>query len=201
MRESEEKYRLLADNPEMIYLIGKDDQCRINGTAASQLHAKPLELVGKRVTEIFPADYARQNLESIQSVIDTKEPSFHETFQKFPAGDIWVETRLSPLIDKSGEVFAVLGRSGDITERKRAEETLAQEQYLMNILMDNVPIISTSKTGTVGLSELTRTTPINLASAIPHKLSGSQTLTFLQRNMLNPPSTMSKRLSGPVNRL
>ena len=31
------------------------------------------------------------------------------------------------------------GFNTDITERKRAEETLAKEQFLMNILMDNVP--------------------------------------------------------------
>jgi diguanylate cyclase (GGDEF)-like protein/PAS domain S-box-containing protein len=38
-----------------------------------------------------------------------------------------------------GKIFGLVGMGRDITERKRIEEALAQEQYLMQALMDNIP--------------------------------------------------------------
>jgi PAS domain S-box-containing protein len=41
--------------------------------------------------------------------------------------------------DAHGRVVRLLGTIQDITERKRAEEALAWEQYLLNALLQNVP--------------------------------------------------------------
>ena len=64
--------------------------------------------------------------------IEEKEtwPDGHET---------WVITSKMPLRDKKGTIVGTFGVSHDITERKRAEETLAQEQSLLRSLMENIP--------------------------------------------------------------
>ncbi|MDD8017096.1 MAG: PAS domain S-box protein [Bacteroidota bacterium] len=124
--ESEEKYRLLAESsPEMIYLI-KTDGCisYMNHVARLQFGISVDKLVGKHITEIFPPSIAQQNVDAIQRVIDSGKPIHHESVQQFPSGKKWVETRLSPVVDKNNRVVGVLGLSNDITERKQAEEQI-----------------------------------------------------------------------------
>ncbi len=74
LKESEEKYRLLAESsPEMIYLIDtKGCVTYVNKVAAAQFHTPARELIGKHLTDIFPPDLAHQNLANIQHVIATK---------------------------------------------------------------------------------------------------------------------------------
>jgi PAS domain S-box-containing protein len=140
LRESEEKYRVLAESsPEMIYMIGRDGHVLyMNNAAASQFHAKPFDLIGKHLTEIFPPHFAHQNLEGIQKVIDSNKGSVRELVQQFPSGEKWIDTRLSPIIDASGEVLAVLGLSSDITARKRVEEALRESEERFRMVFENV---------------------------------------------------------------
>ncbi len=141
LRESEEKYRLLAESSsEMIYVVGKDGRVTyVNGAAALMFKTKSQELVGKHLSEIFPKDHAQQNLKFIKKVFTTKKPIFREENQKFPSGEIWLDVRLSPIIDKNGEVTGVLGLSSDITVRKLAEDMILEERTLLKTLIDNLP--------------------------------------------------------------
>ena len=51
----------------------------------------------------------------------------------------WVESRMTPTLDATGKLIMLDGITIDITERKHVEETLHNEQYLMQTLMDNLP--------------------------------------------------------------
>jgi PAS domain S-box-containing protein len=53
----------------------------------------------------------------------------------------WVEVEVlsSPLFDSEGVATGFVGITRDITERKRAEESLARERNLMRTLMDHIP--------------------------------------------------------------
>lgn len=134
IKESEEKYRLLAESsPEMIYFIDtKGYVTYVNKVAAEQFHAPAQKLIGKHLTDIFPPDLAQQNLAHIQDVIATKSTFQNEVEIVFPTGSSWVDARLSPVIDEKNDVIGVLGLSYDITERKRAEKEihLKNEQLL-----------------------------------------------------------------------
>ena len=126
IKESEEKYRLLAESsPEMIYFIDtKGYVTYVNKVAAEQFHAPAQELIGKHLTAIFPPDLAQQNLAHIQDVIATKITFQNEVEIVFPTGSRWVDARLAPVINEKNHVIGVLGLSYDITERKRAEEEI-----------------------------------------------------------------------------
>ena len=126
LKESEEKYRLLAEtSPEMIYLINaKGYITYLNKVAAAQFHAPVQELVGKHLSDIFPPDLAQQNLADIQDVIATKNSSQHEVEMVFDTESRWVDARLSPVFDEKNHVIGVLGLSYDITERKKSEEKI-----------------------------------------------------------------------------
>lgn len=50
-----------------------------------------------------------------------------------------IQVRVAPIASERGGTTGLVGTVEDITERKRAEEALALERYLMDTLMQNVP--------------------------------------------------------------
>src|SRR5207244_5756096 len=57
-----------------------------------------------------------------------------------PDGSIrWMRSRGFPVNDPAGQLSCFAGLAEDITERKHAEEALAQARYLLHTLMDNLP--------------------------------------------------------------
>jgi PAS domain S-box-containing protein len=126
LHESEDKYRVLAESsPGMIFLIDVNGYITyMNNAGAAPFNVSPKEIIGKHLMDIFPPDIAQQNLAVIQNVINTKYPSHNEREMLFPSGKIWVESRLSPVLNKENQVVSVLVLSINITERKMAEKEL-----------------------------------------------------------------------------
>lgn len=133
---SEENYRLLAEaSPEMIYLIDQEGYIKyVNSIAAANLKLDVKKIIGKQLKEIFPPDIAHSHLTIIKKVFDTKEKIHSEIEEMFPTGKIWIDVRLSPVIDNNGNVVAVLGISNNITDRKRAEEEVQRKNKELHLL-------------------------------------------------------------------
>jgi PAS domain S-box-containing protein len=51
----------------------------------------------------------------------------------------WIRSRAFVLREPTGRVYRIAGSHEDITDRKNAEEELAQERHLLHTLMDNLP--------------------------------------------------------------
>jgi PAS domain S-box-containing protein len=133
LRESKELYQTLADSsPDMIYLIDKTGYIRfVNPVAAALFEMSPVDLIGKKLDEVFAPDVALRHFKAVTRIIITGQPAFSELLEPFPSGDRWIDVWLNPVRDATGEINRVLGISSDITERKLAEEALhiAQEKY------------------------------------------------------------------------
>jgi len=126
-----EQYLLsaLMDNlPDHIFF--KDtESCftRINKAKAEWLGlSDPAQALGKTDFDFFSEDHARPAYEDEQRIIRTGQAlvNIEEREMWSDRPDTWVSTTKLPLRDKEGRIIGTFGVSRDITERKRAEETL-----------------------------------------------------------------------------
>jgi len=60
-------------------------------------------------------------------------------FTTFKGKSLWVRTTAQPIVDEGGRVVRVIGNIMDITERKRAEESLRESESRLRTLMDHIP--------------------------------------------------------------
>ncbi len=135
--------RTLVDNlPDAIY--AKDTAGR--KTMANPADLKNLrcqteaEAIGKNDFDLFPKEIAEQFWADDQKVIQGEPVINREEYFLNDAGEKrWLLTSKLPLRDPTGKIVGLVGIGHDITERKRAEEALRQEQALMATLMENVP--------------------------------------------------------------
>jgi len=102
--------------------------------AAAQFVGKSVEeVLGKDDTAIFDPAGARTAMESDRRVMETNQGKTWE--EKLTAAGITriYEAIKTPFRDAHGNVLGVIGVSRDITERKRVEESLRQQQSLLRI--------------------------------------------------------------------
>jgi PAS domain S-box-containing protein len=91
------------------------------------------ELGWKNLAHLYRAD------DNLVMATDTPKLDFEEQATTPDGGQIWVKTSKVPLHDRDGKVIGMLGSYEDITERKRAEETVQRERNLLRTLIDNLP--------------------------------------------------------------
>ena len=121
--------RTLIDNlPVSIYV--KDTQCRkvvSNLTDVEKMgYASERDVVGKTDLELFDGEDGELSYRDDLAVIQTGEPVINrEGSFRDPKGTIrWSLTSKLPLFDHHGKVSGLVGISRDITEQKKAHETI-----------------------------------------------------------------------------
>ncbi|MEP6766360.1 MAG: PAS domain-containing protein [Gemmatimonadaceae bacterium] len=131
--ESDKQRRLfqtmLSSTADFNYVFDLEGRFTYVNSALLELWQKTLpEAVGKNFFELdYPADLATRLQEQIQQVIRTQEPMRDETPYTSAFGTRAYEYIFNPVIDKKGEVEAVVGSTRDITDRKRSEMALRED--------------------------------------------------------------------------
>jgi PAS domain S-box-containing protein len=136
--------RTLIDNlPDYIFVKDSESRFVVNNLAhAHVLRAKtPDQMVGKTDYDIFPPELAASYHADEQAVIRSGQPLLSREERTIdPEGKTqWLLTTKVPLRDDQGKVIGLVGISRDITERKRMEETLANERNVLRTLIDALP--------------------------------------------------------------
>ena len=87
----------------------------------------PEEVVGKTVFDFFPADAAVRFQADDQAVIRAGKAIVNrqEAFEDESGSKRWLATTKVPLRNQEGQIIGIVGIGRDITDRKRAEEQLA----------------------------------------------------------------------------
>ncbi len=140
LRKSEEMYRVLAENSDdLIYIIGRDDLVKyVNKAAARSLGLLPEEIIGKPRSSFFSQEIADGQKCGLDKAFETANIVHSERQANFGNGWMWQDTHLIPLKTDAGEVYAVLGISRDITERKQIEEALRESEEKYRTLFNSI---------------------------------------------------------------
>jgi PAS domain S-box-containing protein len=140
LRESEEKYRTLAESSnDFIFTVGTDMRVKyLNNFGARAFGRKPKDLIGKNIREMFPKEIYLRQRKNLKRVLDSGKPSYIEDRSSFPDGDRWLDTWLIPLRDKEGSVNAVLGVSRDVTKRRQMEDAVKEGEHFLTGIFSSI---------------------------------------------------------------
>lgn len=136
--------RTLIDGiPDQIYI--KDTESRFlvaNSAIAQSLGMKqPDDLLGKTDFDIHPSERATDFFDEEQILFKTGIPIVdrEEYLLEASGNKICVLINKFPLRNRDGRIIGLIGVNRDITQRKSAEEKLAEERNLLKTLIDNLP--------------------------------------------------------------
>ncbi len=141
LRKSRQMLMSVLDNfPGVVFWKDRNSVymgCNKNFSLAAGL-SEPSEIVGKNDHELPWKNDAEWYLADDRQVIESGVPKLNiiETLLHADGRVAWFETSKVPLFDADGKVFAVLGSSNDITERKRMEEELLCSEKKYRSIVD-----------------------------------------------------------------
>jgi len=140
LRESEERYRSLAENArDFIYIIDKNDNVvYVNSYCQQMLKKSREDIVGKPRKALFPEPVATVQYQNLQQVFTTGIPLKEVNGVPIAGQEFWQDTQLVPLKDADGNISAVLGISRDITHLKQVENAIRESEESYRTLFSNV---------------------------------------------------------------
>ncbi len=145
-RESEERFRQLADHIDDVFWIYEFDSSRVSyvspayesiwGRSCQSLYERPMSYLDA----IRPADRERAMLTHRSRESGTATAEEYVIIR--PDGTIrWIWDRGFPIRDVSGRVVRAAGIAEDITERKRVEQAFREGEERFRALADATPVL------------------------------------------------------------
>ena len=140
LRESEQRYRLLVES--MNEGLGVLDEqgliTYVNDRMCEMLEYEPGELTGSRVTEIIHEDSRSAFTESMAERAKGGGGSYELELVTKHGRSVAVIVSPKPLFDGAGKMHGSFAVFTDITERKRAEETLRESEQRYRLLVEKM---------------------------------------------------------------
>ncbi|MEE4357156.1 MAG: MASE3 domain-containing protein, partial [Desulfococcaceae bacterium] len=137
--ESRKTMQTLLDAiPESAFLMRPEGMVlTANETVARRLGKNTADIIAKNIYDLLPPELARQRRLYVEKAIQSAAPVCFEDIRE----DAWIDNRVIPITDKSGNIsrLAVLGI--DITAHRKAEDALRAEKEKAKRYLDIAPVI------------------------------------------------------------
>lgn len=140
--DNERRFKAIMDNSTALICV-KDLQGRyqfINRRFQKVFKVSMDGVKGKSVHDIFPPERAEGIKVNDRLVLDRKGPVEFEEEVPHPSGDRTYLSVRFPLLDSSGEPYAICGMATDITERKKAEEDFRKSRQKLALHIEQTPL-------------------------------------------------------------
>jgi PAS domain S-box-containing protein len=152
LRESEEKYRFLAENSnDVIWRTDKRLRPIFFSPSIEKLRGYSVD---EALHEPFENTLTNSSLEKARALlhavpIDERNGIEEMELQKpiqleYTCKDgstVWTESSISVVRDSKGKLIGFMGVTRDITERKKAEEALQRSEQLLREVIQSIPVI------------------------------------------------------------
>jgi diguanylate cyclase (GGDEF)-like protein/PAS domain S-box-containing protein len=136
---NEQQQIMLDASPAMIFYKDKENRfIRVNEAFARANGLSKKEMEGKTCWDLYPREAADHYWQNDKEVAAAGKPVLNIIEEmKTPQGTMWVQTDKIPYRNSSGEIIGIIGFTLNITERKRAEETLRESEERYRVLVEN----------------------------------------------------------------
>jgi PAS domain S-box-containing protein len=135
LKKSEQRYRSLVESAgDIIFTVNRGGTLLSVNAYGSKLFGRPPEeIVGRNLAELFSCPTAEEPLLTIDEVYETKRGRQITHHVKVGEREYWLNTSFRRLFDEAGNIYAVLGISRDVTDRKVMEEQSYHTEKLASL--------------------------------------------------------------------
>lgn len=147
LRESEAKYRLLADNsydviftfdPKLQLTYVSPSVRKLRGVSVEQAMEEPLQEIMTPASYATVCELAAKHLSS--GTVDASQVARMELeLRRRDGTTVWTETVVRPMLDAQGGFLGIVGVARDISERRLAEEERNSSQIFLRKILDAIP--------------------------------------------------------------
>ena len=131
--------KILIDNiPHMAWL--KDDEGRyisVNESYALYHNLNTSEIIGKTDYDLYPKKLADKYHNNDLKVMQSSKRELVEEVKRTRKGKQWIETFKTPIFNEQGKLIGITGISWDITDRKKMEGTIKENEEHFRALLQN----------------------------------------------------------------
>ncbi|MEA2569087.1 MAG: hypothetical protein QOI24_1088 [Acidobacteriota bacterium] len=145
LRESEQRFRQIAENIREIFWLLSTDFCELLyiSPACEEVFGQSRNGLYEDSNVIFDVIHP-QDRERVREVFaNNRECGFEVEYRILrPDGSLrWIRDRGFPIRDAKGRVYRLAGIAEDITERRRAKVALEEADSRMRLVIDTIPVM------------------------------------------------------------